>query len=509
MKKNGFRSLLIVLLVFLVPFVCFAGGNTEADENGNTHIIYYHNSSSPRIELEKDDILKYLNEKLGIDLDINVITSDYESKLNLEVSSGDAPDIMQVSAAQFKSLEKQGVFLPLEDILPTMENFMRRYPDVLEDATLRYKDHLYFLNGRDADDQIIKSYSSIWIRKDWLEKLNLEIPRTLEDFKEVAIAFTTKDPDGNGINDTFGYTGQGGNVANLDSMYAWNPFLGAFGVGELNWIIKDGRLVYCPTTDEYREAIEWIRGFIETGAVDPDIMLMNTYDQIREKVYRNQVGMIYMTWAEFIKAPYDEILYEMTPDAEWIQVDPPIGPYGDQYDSCYNVPGYLQSGRVLSADLADNPEKLAKVIEYLDYIVYGEGLNVVCYGIPGVHWNYDDNGNVVVTDRIDEVSYSWQHQNMGRLEKDYMSIKFPDIKEEIDFAANLPRINSYNNFVEIPEARNQTDLTRYVDEETVRFLYGRRGLSEFNDFVATLYESYGLSEYEDIATENLKDAGIL
>ena len=105
----------------------------------------------------------------------------------------------------------------------------------------------------------------------------------------------------------------------------------------------------------------------------------------------------------------------------------------------------------------------------------------------------DENGNVVVTDKIDEVSYSWQHQTMGRLEKDYMAIKFPEIKAEIDFAANLPRINSYNNFVEIPENRNQSDLIRYVDEETVRFFYGRRDLSEFEDFVNTLYETYGLA----------------
>lgn len=499
----------ICLCLVVCSIMVFAGGNSEEARDDNFHIVYYHNSSSPRIELEKDEILKYLNDKLGIDLEIDVITSDYESKLNLEVSSGNAPDIMQVAASQFKSLEQQGVFLPLEDILPKMENFMERYPTVLEDPTLRYNGHLYFLNGRDSEDQLIKSYASLWIRKDWLDKLGLEIPKTLEDFKNVAIAFATKDPDGNGLNDTFGFSGQGGNVSNLDEMYAWNPILGAFGVGELNWIIKDGKLVYSPTTDEYKMAVSWIRDFIATGAVDPDIMLMNTYDQIREKVYRNQVGMIYMTWAEFIKAPYDEILEEMCPDAQWIQIESPIGPNGDQYDSCYNIPGYLQSGRVLSSDLADNPEKLEKVIEYLDYICYGDGLNVVCYGIPGVHWNYDENGNVVVTDKIDEVSYSWQHQTMGRLEKDYMAIKFPEIKAEIDFAANLPRINSYNNFVEIPENRNQSDLIRYVDEETVRFFYGRRDLSEFEDFVNTLYETYGLAEYEEIATENLKNAGIL
>jgi len=472
-------------------------------------ITYYHNSSSARIDESKDEILKHLNEKLGIDLKINIITSDFESKLNLEVSSGNAPDMMQVSPSQFKSLEEQGILLPLEDILPTMKNFMKRYPNVLNDPTLRYKGHLYFLKGRDSADQTIKAYSSLWVRKDWLDKLGLEVPKTLEDFKNVAIAFATKDPDGNGKNDTFGFTGQGGNVRNKDMMYAWNPILGAFGVGELDWIIQDGKLVYSPVSPAYQDALKWINDFIKTGAVDPDIMLMNTYDQIREKVYRNQIGMMYMTWAEFVKAPYDKILAEMTPDAQWIQINPPVGPNGDSYDSCYSIPGYLQQGRVLSADLADNPKKLAKVLEYLDYIVYGEGLNIVCYGLPGIHWNYDANGNVVTTDRISEVSYSWQHQNMERMEKDYMAIKFPLISKEIAFAANLPRIDAYNNFVEIPAARNQSDLIRYVDEETVRFMYGRRPLSEFNDFVSTLYKTYGLAEYETIATENLKEAGIL
>ena len=76
-------------------------------------------------------------------------------------------------------------------------------------------------------------------------------------------------------------------------------------------------------------------------------------------------------------------------------------------------------------------------------------------------------------------------------------------------ASFISGLYSYNNFVEIPENRNQSDLIRYVDEETVRFFYGRRDLSEFEDFVNTLYETYGLAEYEEIATENLKNAGIL
>lgn len=43
---------------------------------------------------------------------------------------------------------------------------------------------------------------------------------------------------------------------------------------------------------------------------------------------------------------------------------------------------------MLSADLADEPDKLKRVLEYLDYITAGEGLDLVCYGIKGVHFDY-------------------------------------------------------------------------------------------------------------------------
>lgn len=80
-------------------------------------------------------------------------------------------------------------------------------------------------------------------------------------------------------------------------------------------------MVYSAATDAYCNALAWIKDFIATGAVDPDASLMTTFDAVREKVYRNQVGMIYFSWAEFIKPPYDQTLAEMTPDAEWIQID--------------------------------------------------------------------------------------------------------------------------------------------------------------------------------------------
>lgn len=44
----------------------------------------------------------------------------------------------------------------------------------------------------------------IWIRTDWLEKLGLQPPKTMEDVLTISAAFVEKEPDGNGKKDTFG-----------------------------------------------------------------------------------------------------------------------------------------------------------------------------------------------------------------------------------------------------------------------------------------------------------------
>ncbi len=490
MKKT--LSILLVLALMLgIAMPALAEGYT---------IVSYQSSSQGRQPDESDDILKVLEEKFNADIQINVITSEYESKLNLEVASGNTPDIMKVNAAQFSAYLEQDLLLPIEDYVTQMPNFMATYPDVLEDPTLRVGDHLYFLKGNKAEKDIVKSYWTLWIRKDWLDNLGMSVPTTLEEIQEVAIAFATKDPDGNGVNDTFGYTG-------LSDTFM-DPFLGAFGVGQDHFILNSNKeLVYSAGVESYRDALTWMKGFIDTGAVDPDVTLMTTYDAVREKVYRNQVGMMYFSWAEFVKPPYDVTLAEMTPDAEWIQIDAPVGP-GGKFSSAYNVPGYATSGWVLSSDLADDPDKLKLVLEYLDYICGGEGLDLVCYGVEGVHFNYVD-GKIVTTDRISEVSYAWQHQLMGRDEVVYLATKFPTCTAYIDFAANASRIDCYNTFVPIPEGLNKADLKRFVTEEATRFIYGTRDLATWDEYVNTLFNLYGLQQYIDVGTENLKGAGII
>ena len=90
-------------------------------------------------------------------------------------------------------------------------------------------DGYYFLPKPDsADPTIYKAErKGIFIRKDWLETVGMEMPTTWEDLYNVAHAFTYDDPDGNGVKDTYGLTG--------DGMGTLRYFFSSTGVSNRYW----------------------------------------------------------------------------------------------------------------------------------------------------------------------------------------------------------------------------------------------------------------------------------
>lgn len=106
-------------------------------------------------------------------------------------------------------------------------------------------------------------------RADWAEKVGItEAPETIDDMYDMIYKFAKEDPDGNGQDDTYGmemtkYTGP------FDIIQTW------FGVGN-KWVEQDGKLVPVHQTEEYMEALNWMRGLVEEGLVRKDFAAVDT-----------------------------------------------------------------------------------------------------------------------------------------------------------------------------------------------------------------------------------------
>ena len=121
------------------------------------------------------------------------------------------------------------------------------------------------------------------VRADWLEKLGLDVPETLDEFYEVLKAFKERDPDGNGIDDTYGLSTAG--------LYDIQGFMGAFGVKARYVIDEEGKRTIPYASDAAIPAYEWLNRLYREGILDPNFVTNSTGD-FRNLFLADRVGMV-------------------------------------------------------------------------------------------------------------------------------------------------------------------------------------------------------------------------
>ena len=145
--------------------------------------------------------VQFTEEQTGIHIEwIEVPSSGWNEKLNLTFASGDLPDAI---IGGVDVVSNTDVLAPLDEIIdacaPNIQQMFADLPDLRGALTLS-DGHIYSLPNGDAD---VKNEinSELWINKAWLEKLGLEMPKTVDEFYDVLVAFRDGDPNGNGMKD--------------------------------------------------------------------------------------------------------------------------------------------------------------------------------------------------------------------------------------------------------------------------------------------------------------------
>lgn len=447
---------------------------------------------------ETDIVIPELEKRLDIDINLENMTAD-AAALTTRIASGDIPDIFRIADLNMIStLYDNGVLLNVRDYLDDM-------PHVKEVFTEDYWGPLTFDGGYYAIPRRAQvNYMSWYVRADWLEALGMDMPTNLDEVLAIAEAMNAADFDGNGKADTYAISG--GGISSRTG--AFNGIFTAYGVTNPNTImLRDNEAVYACTTDEFKLAIEEIRRFVDAGVVDPEIV-SNNMDALREKAASGKTGIVYTGWTEYSKQAYHDVLVSVYPEADWRHFELPITTeYGESgaiqtavnYSFCYG----------LSADLADEPEKLEAALKLLDYITYGEGDMLMSYGVEGVHFTLDGD-KIVKLPAMNDLTYGWALQITGRDDMVYCMTKFDECAEEIEYAATeLPVYYHYEGFVQQPEGINVADLKSYEEEQITQFIFGGRDMSEWDQFIDTLYNVYNLGGYMESATEQLTALGFI
>lgn len=445
---------------------------------------------------EGDFVKKELEQKLNIQLTSLLVAdmNDYENQINVRAASNNLPDLfMATSKAHLQKLAESGMLLDLTPYLDKLADYKKfAGNDSLNKGIINGKQYALPKAGQGGT-------GAYWVRKDWLDALKLKAPTTVDELFAVAKAFTENDPDGNGKKDTFGLSGT--------ALQAFEPIFGAYGVtsGGTFFQNESGEVINTYYQPGMRDALATIKRFLDAGIVDPEV-ISNKGTAARDKAFQGKFGIINTDWSAVMKEENIKIWKDANPKAEWAHLAPPKGPNGVANSNAQSI-GAASGLFVIPKSLEGQKDKLNKIFEVMNYVSTGEGSQLVQFGLKGTHFTLD-NGKVTITEQgKKETGFTWLYQYTGRYEAEYLKIKFPAAASYIDYEVNLPRIKTLDAYVMNPTGYNAADANRYIEEELFKFVYGKRSLNEYDQFLKTLETTFNYKTYVESAVKQLKSLG--
>ncbi|MBM7551558.1 extracellular solute-binding protein [Thalassobacillus pellis] len=255
-------------------------------------------------DVNNNVVTRWAEEDLGINFNtLWTVPSDeqYNTKIRLSMSAGkDLPDVFLVSDGQLiADLIESGKVMQVDEAIekhasPRLKKIFKKFPEAFYQATVDGKRYGIprFSGGNGSD-------SLLWIRQDWLDKFNLEAPKTIKELEHVMEVFSTQDPDGNGKDDTMGIT-----LASKNGLATWLAD-GSFIFGaEGDYLPKlwseneKGELVYGSIQPNAKDALARLNEWYEKGYLDKEIGILDEQAAIEDFVAGKSGIIAAPPWAD-------------------------------------------------------------------------------------------------------------------------------------------------------------------------------------------------------------------
>ena len=124
-----------------------------------------------------------------------------------------------------------------------------------------------------------------FIRQDWLDKLNLPVPSTFEEYDNTLKAFRDQDPNGNGIKDEIPYFDRQKGIGKLIGL--WGESNTAYPVDQ-----ETGKVYASAVTDNYKAAMKGIAQWYAERLIDQEFL----QKKMHVRAVRNNVGGATNDW---------------------------------------------------------------------------------------------------------------------------------------------------------------------------------------------------------------------
>ena len=465
-----------------------------------------------------------MRDNVKVNLNLVLLPStqaDQDTKINAAGASNSLPDVFMVSRDVWYKLVDAGLVAKVDDLLPLMPTRVAgHYSDEARNKLVMLDGSMYGL----PDPGALPQTDSLVIRQDWLDKLGLESPKTLDEVLTVLKAFTFDDPDGNGQNDTYGYCAyiEGSGLANAGIGTRFDWIYGAYSVAGV-WNLSSADAVGLNVrSPEFMKAVDYIKTLNDEKVIDPDWPTLKK-DEFRARWKQGKCGMMHENFAALANQSNYKDFDTNFPDGQWVAMDAPTGPDGKS-----SMGVVAKTARIYAvSQKAIDEGKGPAIARLLEWMASDEGYYLLGFGVEGVNYKLDADG-FITTEGLDDAAKWTSKEAQPLTQLANMVYIFSDVEMQARYVAykttngrDMDPKAYYAEFQKKPftEATGQSvinppanaaDFVRFYSENIVQFVLGQKPLTEdaWAEFIATL-DSLGAKELEAAAKETLLQAGFV
>jgi putative aldouronate transport system substrate-binding protein len=398
--------------------------------------------------------LKKIEEYTNTKLDITWVPgagTAYDDKVSATIASGNLPDVILIrKTKETANLNAQlsGVFWELTPYLKDFRNLSKMSPASVKNASIGGK--LYGI----PRERVLPRYGMI-IRKDWLDNLGLQMPKTTDELYKVAKAFTENDPDKDGKQNTFGIQ--------EDSTMELLKQLTVYNGGPNGWGLKDGKVIPDFLAPEFKPALDLYKKMVSEKIIAADFPIAKKYDyfnQGKAGIYFSVVDDGYGRHIDMIKQN-PKVAVDIAQNFDGPQGQRVRGTNG--YDSLIAIP---------KSSVKDEA-KLKQVLGFLDKMGDEPMLSLINAGIEGTDYKLEGGSAKKIAGTKgsnDWQNFRWGNQYAGvQIEKTPIEQKYEKMFVDnnkigvVDLSASL--LSDTNT-------QKGVDLKKAVTDAEAKFVLG-------------------------------------
>ncbi len=472
----------------------------------------------PANETDPEDMIvfKTLEEKLNVDLQWELVpSSQYEAVVSTRIAAGSLDaDIFKSGTATAEQLSASGAIVKISDYFNTLCPNIKKALE--ENEYLRTA-----MTSPDGGVWFLPKYYGTavseypMIRQDWLDKLKIGMPKTLDDLYNYLVLVKKTDLNGNGKNDEIPWL-----FANFKHTFIYScQWFGIEPVAIWYYMGLDesGEVYNYLPTDNFKQCMMFLNKCFTEGLINNDLPNMAS-DAFKKYMLNDQVGFITSNGASYT-ADWDGQIKAVLPNttAAYVYMTPP--------DAGFKTTGVRLGGISSTLHYVAASGNVEDALRVFDYVFGEEGALLTWAGLDGKTYVKNSDGSLSMGPYISGMKPASEIPNylynLGALgtganlpinvsaNVSFFNTLFAQggdrhIKTIQDIMSNAKISQQAEVMFRFTDeegkylTENLNTMRSYTWEELSKFIYGTRSFDTWDDFVSTLKTQYKLDSLVDI-----------